>query len=110
MAGRDGARTPLPWNGAWSDPLLPLAAAVAPVAAQRDDEGSFLNFVRSLITQRRTNPDLVGGAYESVPSPEGVWSFRRGEHTLVAVNLSDDAAELDDGLRLAPWQGVVQRM
>ena len=110
MAGRDGARTPLPWNGGWSDPWLPLAAAVAPVAAQRDDEGSFLNFVRSLITQRRANPDLVGGAYQSVPSPEGVWVFRRGEQTLVAVNLSDDAAELDNGIRLAPWQGVVQRM
>jgi len=110
MDGRDGARTPLPWNGAWRNPWLPLAAKVGPVAAQRDDEGSFLNFARSLIEQRRENADLVAGAYESLPSPDGVWAFRRGDHTTVAVNLSDDAAELDGRLRLAPWEGVVQRM
>src|SRR5436190_1703563 len=110
MAGRDGARTPLPWNGGWRDPWLPPSADVAPVAAQRDDQGSLLNFARLLIAQRRASPDLVDGAYESLPSPDGVWAFRRGDHTTVAVNLSDDAAELGDGLRLAPWQGVVQRM
>jgi glycosidase len=109
MDGRDGARTPLPWNGAWLDPWLPLTAKVAPVAAQRDDEGSFLNFARSLIAQRRANPDLVAGAYESVPSPDGVWAFRRGEHTAVAVNLSDETAtfELEGGRRLEPWAGAV---
>src|SRR5207253_8612517 len=26
MAGRDGARTPMPWNGVWADPWLPLTA------------------------------------------------------------------------------------
>ena len=108
MDGRDGARTPLPWNGGWSDPWLPVAADVPSVAAQRDDEGSFLNFARSLIAQRRANPDLVDGAYESLPSPEGVWAFRRGERTTVAVNLSDEGVELD-GLRLRPWEGVAQR-
>jgi len=108
MDGRDGARTPLPWNGGWSDPWLPVAADVPPVAVQRDDDGSFLNFARSLIAQRRTNPDLVDGAYESLPSPEGVWAFRRGERTTVAVNLSDEGVELD-GLRLRPWEGVAQR-
>ena len=108
MDGRDGARTPLPWNGGWSDPWLPVAADVPPVAVQRDDESSFLNFARSLIAQRRANPDLVDGAYESLPSPEGVWAFRRGERTTVAVNLSDEVVELD-GSRLGPWEGVVQR-
>jgi alpha-glucosidase len=110
MAGRDGARTPLPWNGDWDAPWLPLSADVASVAEQRDDPDSFLNFARSLIEQRRANPDLVEGAYESLPAPEGVWAFRRGEQTTVAVNLSDEVAELDTGLRLAPWQGIVQRM
>ena len=45
----------------------------------------------------------------AVGVPLGVWAFRRGEETTVAVNLTNDAVELDDGLRLAPWQGVVQR-
>jgi alpha-glucosidase len=110
MAGRDGARTPLPWNGGWKDPWLPLAANVAPVALQRDDPDSFLSFVRSLIEQRRANPELVDGAYQTLPAPEGVWAFRRGEHTTVAVNLSDEKVELESGLRLAPWEGAVQRM
>jgi alpha-glucosidase len=109
MAGRDGARTPLPWNGDWQEPWLPLTAKVASVARQRDDRDSFLNFTRSLIEQRRANPDLVGGAYETLPSPEGVWAFRRGEHTNVAVNLSDAEVQLESGLRLAPWEGAVQR-
>jgi alpha-glucosidase len=109
MAGRDGARTPLPWNGGWSDPWLPLAAEIAPVAAQRADEGSFLSYCRGLIAQRRANPDLLEGDYETLVAPDGVWCFRRGEHTTVAVNLSDEGAELESGLRLAPWQGVVQR-
>jgi len=109
MAGRDGARTPLPWNGSWHDPWLPLTAQVAPVAEQRDDEQSFLSYCQRLIAQRRANPDLVDGAYETLPAPDGVWAFRRGEETTVAVNLTNDAVELDDGLRLAPWQGVVQR-
>jgi alpha-glucosidase len=110
MADRDGARTPLPWNGAWQDPWLPLTAKVAPVAQQRDDPESFLSFVRSLIEQRRANPDLVDGDYETLPAPEGVWAFRRGERTTVAVNLSDEEVELQSGIRLAPWEGAVQRM
>jgi len=109
MAGRDGARTPLPWNGGWTNPWLPLAADVASVAEQRDDDTSFLGYCRSLIAQRRANPDLLGGAYETLPAPDGVWAFRRGDHTTVAVNLSEEETELDDGLRLAPWQGIVQR-
>jgi alpha-glucosidase len=109
MAGRDGARTPMPWNGGWSDPWLPLAAAVASVAEQREDEGSFLSFCSGLIAQRRASPDLLSGGYETLPAPEGVWAFRRGEQTAVAVNLTDEEVEVL-GERLAPWEGSIQRM
>jgi alpha-glucosidase len=109
MAGRDGARTPMPWNGGWDDPWLPLSADVAAVAAQAKNETSFLSFCRGLIAQRRANPDLRGGAYETLPAPDGVWAFRRGETTTVAVNLTDEEVEAQ-GERLAPWQGVLQRM
>jgi alpha-glucosidase len=109
MDGRDGARTPMPWNGGWTDPWLPQTAKVAPVSAQRDDPGSFLSYCRGLLAQRRANPDLVDGDYETLPAPDGVWAFRRGEHTTVAVNLTDQEAGLEDGSRLEPWQGVVQR-
>ncbi len=109
IAGRDGARTPLPWNGAWQDPWLPPTAEVAPVGAQRADETSFLTFARDLIARRRANPELIDGAHETLGAPEGVWAFRRGERTAVAVNLTDDPVEFDlEGLRrLAPWEGDV---
>jgi alpha-glucosidase len=109
MAGRDGARTPLPWNGGWEDPWLPLAGDVAPVAAQRDDDGSVLSFCRELIARRRSSPDLLEGSYESLGAPAGVWAFRRGEHTAVAVNLSDERAviELGGRLELEPWSGII---
>jgi alpha-glucosidase len=109
MAGRDGARTPMPWNGSWDHPWFPLSADVAPVAAQAEDETSFLSFCRGLIAERRANPDLQGGAYETLPAPDGVWAFRRGENTTVTVNLTDQEVEAQ-GERLAPWQGVIQRM
>jgi alpha-glucosidase len=109
MAGRDGARTPMPWNGPWNDPWLPPAADVASVAAQREDDSSFLSFCRGLIAQRRANPDLVAGVYETLPAPDGVWAFRRGERTAVAVNLTDGEVEVL-GKRLAPWQGLIQPM
>ncbi len=109
MAGRDGARTPLPWNGGWNDPWLPLTVDVAPVAAQREDTASFLAFCRELIARRRASPDLLEGAYETLPSPDGVWAFRRGERTVVAINLSDDPVQVDleEGRKLDPWEAVV---
>jgi alpha-glucosidase len=112
IAGRDGARTPMPWNGSWKSPWLPETAQVAPVSTQRADDASFLNFCRGLIAQRRANPDLVDGDYETLPAPPDVWAFRRGERTGVAVNLSEETIEVELGgsLRLAPWEGVVQRM
>jgi len=112
MDGRDGARTPLPWNGGWTNPWLPMTAQVEPVASQRADGDSFLNYCRALIMQRRANPDLLEGDYETLPSPEGAWAFRRGERTGIAVNLSDETVEveLNETLRLEPWQGLVQRM
>jgi alpha-glucosidase len=109
MDDRDGARTPLPWNGGWKDPWLPLSARVGSVAEQRAGEGSFLTYCRELVARRRSTPDLYGGGYESLPSPPGVFAFRRGEHIAVAVNLTDDPVELDlEGpRRLEPWEGAI---
>ena len=112
MDGRDGARTPLPWNGEWTNPWLPATAQVEPVAVQRADNDSFLHYARRLIAQRRASIDLLEGEYETLPAPDGAWAFRRGQSTGVAVNLSDEPVEVELGerLRLAPWEGLVQRM
>jgi alpha-glucosidase len=124
---RDACRTPMQWtaepgfgftpNGA--TPWLPFADGRS-VAEQREDAGSVLHLVRDLIALRRERADLREGAYETLP--DAAWVWRRGERTIVALNLSDAPVEVEargtlligtdrsretfDG-RLDPWEGVV---
>jgi alpha-glucosidase len=135
-AGRDAGRTPMQWSdtpgggftAADATPWLPLGdTASASVASEERDPESPLVLTRALIALRRTTPDLHAGAYASIPSPAGVWAWRRGEGTLVVVNLSDEPAELDvadarillgteptrvgeklvGSLGLGPWEAVI---
>jgi alpha-glucosidase len=108
VEGRDGCRTPLPWtrDGGWTDPWLPLGGTARNVEGQRDDPDSILGFVRDLIALRRSNDDLHSGAYESLDAPPGVWAYRRGGSTVVAVNLSDRRVSYE-GRELGPWEGAV---
>jgi alpha-glucosidase len=131
--GRDGARTPMPWAPGHAygfttgEPWLPTGDREGlTVAEQRDDPGSALRLARDLIALRREREELVSGAYSTEPSPPGTWAWRRGEDTLVALNLGPAPADVDvagrvlvatrrerDGeavpgpLRLAPGEGVV---
>jgi alpha-glucosidase len=136
---RDPGRTPMQWAaepGAGFTrgdvrPWLPIGdPALANVADQRSDPTSHLHLCRDLIALRRSRPDLRSGAYAPLPSPEGVWAWRRGEETVVAVNLSGDAASLTVGpatilidtersrdgdavegdISLGPWEGAVLRV
>ncbi|HET8526766.1 MAG TPA: alpha-amylase family glycosyl hydrolase, partial [Actinomycetota bacterium] len=133
---RDPGRTPMQWAaepGAGFTrgdvrPWLPIGdPALANVADQRSDPDSTLHLCRDLIALRRQTPDLRSGEYASLPSPDGVWAWRRGEGVLVAVNLSGEAATLaagraviaidtdrardgervEGGLSLGPWEGAV---
>jgi alpha-glucosidase len=119
--GRDAARTPMPWGDVdWRDAWLPLGDNTRTVEEQRDDPDSVLNFTRRLIELRRSRDDLLHGSYERLDAPPGVWAWRRGEKTAVAVNLSDRPAQLpvpgrvllstdagEEGDGLPPWTGVV---
>jgi alpha-glucosidase len=105
IADRDGARTPMPWNGGWSTPWLPLGGGTT-VAEQRADPESILSFTRDLIARRRASPDLLEGAYENLPAPPGVWAYRRGDATVVALNLAEEPARFE-GRELEPWEAVV---
>jgi alpha-glucosidase len=105
IADRDGARTPMPWNGAWTEPWLPVGGGTT-VASQRDDPGSILSFTRDLIARRRSTPDLLDGAYEQLDAPAGVWAYRRGSSTVVALNLADAPAKFETH-ELAPWEALV---
>jgi alpha-glucosidase len=105
---RDGCRTPLPWTreGGWVDPWLPLGETTRNVADQRGEAESILSFTRDLIARRRASADLRAGAYERLSARDGVWAFRRGAATVVAVNLSDEQTTFE-GRSLGPWDGVV---
>jgi alpha-glucosidase len=130
--GRDGCRTPMQWTAepgagftSGEAPWLPFGdPAAVNVADQRADPGSTLNLVRDLIALRRARGDLTRGAYATLPAPDGAWVWRRGERTVVAVNLSDRDVVVDaagtvlvatdrrrDGARfdgtLPPWSGAV---
>ena len=67
------------------------------VEAQRDDPESALNLCRSLLAVRRASEDLRRGEYEELAAPDGVWVYRRGQDTVVALNLtgSDKTVALD---------------
>jgi alpha-glucosidase len=134
--GRDPCRTPMQWTGdpgagftgEGVRPWLPIGdAAAANVADQRSDPGSVLHLVRDLIALRRDTPDLRSGPASDVVAPDGVWSWRRGSGTLVALNLSDEATgtsvpagtilvgtdrardgeRVGETLRLGPWEGAI---
>jgi alpha-glucosidase len=141
--GRDPARTPMPWRnqegGGFTSPgatpWLPLGDVTAcTVAEQQHDPGSILALTRDLIALRRATTDLQLGDYTTLPAPDGVWAWRRGAATAVALNFSDQDATVDvlgpagkgrhariaigtdrardgeavtDGLRIGPWEGVV---
>jgi alpha-glucosidase len=134
--GRDHGRTPMQWtaepNGGFTspeaDPWLPVGdVASSNVADQRDDPASILHLCRDAIALRRGRADLRSGHQAPLESPDGVWSWRRGDATTVAVNHGETSVRLDgidgaillgadrarDGeelrgeLTLAPWEAVV---
>jgi alpha-glucosidase len=103
--GRDGCRTPMPWNGGaqagFSDakPWLPVADTHAwrSVAAQQTDPASVLNAVRAFLAWRRTQAALVEGDIHFLDTPEPVLAFVRtlgDARLLVAFNLSGDAVDV----------------
>ncbi|MGH2726645.1 MAG: DUF3459 domain-containing protein, partial [Actinomycetota bacterium] len=109
-------------------PWLPLGdAAACNVEAQAHDDGSVLNLSRDLIRLRRASADLTSGSYRSRATASGVWAWERGERTIVALNLADEPATVEDvsgtvrigtdrerdgeraegAVALAPWEGLV---
>jgi alpha-glucosidase len=118
---RDGSRTPMPWGDVeWHEPWLPLGKDVRSVVEQRQDRGSVLSFCRELIGLRRARPELASADYVPLETSRGVWTWRRGGSTAVAVNLSDERVEVRLGGRvllstsgkgnafeLEPWEGVL---
>jgi alpha-glucosidase len=107
---RDGARTPMPWDGnlphaGFTDgqPWLPIAKThpSLSVATQEADTGSTLHLTRALIALRKAEPLLRQGAIAFIDSPAQLLHFTRTSdsgtiHCL--FNVSADAVALDDQL------------
>ncbi|WP_035853799.1 alpha-glucosidase family protein [Deefgea rivuli] len=99
--GRDGCRTPMPWQtGAAhagfssSQPWLPVPSehALAAVDTQEKPRESILNFSRRFLAWRRKQAVLISGDIQFLAAPEPVLLFKRSngtEQVLVAFNLSD---------------------
>jgi alpha-glucosidase len=105
--GRDAGRTPMQWSdvagggftAAGARPWLPLGdTRTVNVADQRADQSSMLHLARDIIAFRRGHRDFCLAGYETVPTAEGAWAWRRGSGFVVVLNLSDETVTIN-GLR-----------
>ncbi|MFC5436852.1 alpha-glucosidase family protein [Rhodanobacter umsongensis] len=104
--GRDGCRTPMPWNDddvhagfsrgmPWL-PVPPEHRALA-VTRQEADPGSVLNGFRAFMHWRRSQPALRWGNIRFIDTAEPVLAFTRhldGQTILVVFNLADTEVEI----------------
>ena len=98
--GRDGCRTPMPWQDDADNlgftigtPWLPVPEAHRPLAvsAQLRDPGSALNFTRRFLAARKVSPALRLGDIAFRDAPEPLLAFTRSEgneRILCAFNMS----------------------
>ncbi|MGD0145120.1 MAG: alpha-amylase family glycosyl hydrolase, partial [Rhizomicrobium sp.] len=106
--GRDGCRTPMPWNGdahslgfTTGTPWLPMAPAhrALAVSAQEQDKTSTLAFVRRFLAARKASAALRLGQIEFHDAPSPVLAFVRktAKETMLCVfNMSKEPAEFRD--------------
>ncbi len=117
--GRDGARTPMQWSAAafagfsQVEPWLPLSPSwrADNVENLAQDDASILSFYRRLLRFRRTSATLQRGRYRTIAALGDVLLYEReldGERILVALNLTDTAAEVESGgLAVSGGAGVL---
>lgn len=102
ILGRDGCRTPMPWQGkenagGWpKDTWLPIDDAhySLSVAAQEGDVTSSFYVTRQLLELRKKHPALVHGELSFLDADENVLAFTRAygsEKLLCAFNLGEHA-------------------
>jgi len=106
--GRDGCRTPMPWEQTGSQhagfseakPWLPVddAHKKQSVAMQTNDNNSILNAYREFMTWRKKQTVLLEGDIEFIETPEPVLAFYRTlgtQRMLCMFNLSFQQASID---------------
>jgi alpha-glucosidase len=114
--GRDGCRTPMPWesakpNAGFSahEPWLPVPAdhQQNAVDAQEKDENSSLHFFRNFIKWRTQHPELSAGDIKFYDAAEPVLAFAR-DGMIAVFNMSDKAQAytLPAGTAALPGHGL----
>jgi alpha-glucosidase len=107
--GRDGCRTPMPWDGKAADmgfgsgaqkTWLPLTEAYRALAVSEQDKDpqSLLNFYRNLLAWRKGQGVLLHGDQILLPVHKQLMAFVReheGKKVLCAFNFSDTLATMD---------------
>ena len=123
--GRDGCRTPMPWDDAEAEagftsgkPWLPIKAPQRAdhVAGQVDDPDSILSFYRDMIAFRRAEPALVRGPLRAFRADEPVLAFERtppaggGAPVAAVFNLSPASVDVEcrhfEAIEHAPAQAA----
>jgi alpha-glucosidase len=106
--GRDGCRTPMPWDAnapnlgfSSGRPWLPPGSAHRSMAVseQEREPSSVLQFARSFLKLRRTHPALKLGDISAVEAKDPVLAFVReheAERLLCVFNLSRERATFHD--------------
>ncbi|MBA2461502.1 MAG: DUF3459 domain-containing protein [Actinobacteria bacterium] len=101
--GRDGCRTPMPWQPGRGLGFTSAKRAWLPfggrkdadtVAVQRADPASTLHRYRRLLRVRRELPDAGESRLEWLASPGSIVAYRRG-HVLVAANCGEEHETMD---------------
>lgn len=105
--GRDGCRTPMPWEKDASyvgfsnkKPWLPIPASHIERSAdqQINDETSLHNFYRNLLGIRRNNPALIKGKLSELKTTKQTLQFVRddGHQRLICLfNISDQTVAME---------------
>ncbi|NBX66567.1 MAG: alpha-glucosidase [Proteobacteria bacterium] len=120
--GRDGCRTPMPWNNAANmgftdgSPWLPLYEKHTGLSAeaQQKDERSTLKFAEKLLHYRRKNEALIKGNITFLDTKNNVLAFTRHHNNMNALcvfNLGNTRESFahdfkQDGLVLASQAGL----
>lgn len=98
--GRDGCRTPMPWDAAQAcagftevTPWLPLYERHRAHAVAQQSSGGLLDFYRELLAWRRRQPALQAGTMHLLPPHEQLLAYTResrdcGQRLLCAFNCS----------------------
>ncbi len=105
--GRDGCRTPMPWDAdalhlgfTSGTPWLPLGETHRPLAVSRQDGDaqSTLNFARAFLAKRKASAALRLGAIEALDAPAPILAFTRtheGERVTCVLNMSGEEASYE---------------